>query len=103
MVRADIADLNRGGVKPTAGDIRCVGFGHIIRLAVWFLRPSWKRDAPVGDRLAAVGQWIEEQLGGISVVLDALGDDFLKAPSRQPTFIREGRGDYGNDEESIPF
>jgi adenine-specific DNA methylase len=103
MVKHDLANLGRGGVKPTAGDIRCVGFGHIIRLAVWYLRPSWKRDAPAVDRIAGVRSWIETELGGVSAVLDALADEFANAPSRQPLFLREEPIPYEANEATVSF
>jgi hypothetical protein len=28
-------------MKPTTGDIRCMALGHITRMAIWKLRPSW--------------------------------------------------------------
>lgn len=103
MVRGDLANLSRGGVKPTAGDIRCVGFGHIIRLAIWYLRPKWKRDLPTAERIAAVRLWIDKQLGGVSAVLDALADEFAKAPSRQPLFLREDPIPYEAEEATVSF
>jgi adenine-specific DNA methylase len=103
MVRHDLANLGRGGVKPTAGDIRCVGFGHVIRLAIWYLRSAWKRDLPTAERIAAVRLWIEKQLGGISAVLDALADEFAKAPSRQPLFVREESLPYEAKEATVSF
>jgi putative DNA methylase len=103
MIRRDLADLTRGGVTPTAGDIRCVGFGHIIRLAVWFLRATWNRTAPATERLDAVKTWIDKELGGGAAVLDALSDEFSKAPRHQPFFVQEDSEVYGSKEESIAF
>jgi hypothetical protein len=37
----ELAELEAAGMKPTAGDIRCTAFGHITRMAIWQLRPSW--------------------------------------------------------------
>lgn len=38
LVAEDIEQLKSGGVNPTQGDIRCIIFGHLVRLAIWFLR-----------------------------------------------------------------
>jgi len=103
MIRRDLVDLARGGVKPTAGDIRCVGFGHVIRLAVWFLRASWNRTSPAADRLAAVQTWVDRHMQGGSAVMDALSDEFANAPRQQPLVLNEERADYGRQEEPVPF
>jgi putative DNA methylase len=42
------------GLTPTAGDARCLLFGHLIRLAVWQLRFTWHNDVPVDDKLEQV-------------------------------------------------
>jgi hypothetical protein len=52
LVREDLAQLRRGGVKPTRGDTRCIIHGHLIRLGIWRLRSAWDAALPVGDRLA---------------------------------------------------
>jgi hypothetical protein len=103
MVRDDLISLGRAGIKPTAGDIKCVAYGHIIRLAVWFLRTSWQVDAPVSERLGAVGGWVVQEMGGVSAVLEALGEEFAAAPRLQPLCVQEGSEEYGSHDESIAF
>ena len=39
---------------PTAGDARCLLFGHFVRLAVWQLRSTWRDDMPLEDKLEQV-------------------------------------------------
>lgn len=51
VVADDLAQLREGGVKPTAGDIRCIIYGHLTRMAVWTLRQTWQVDAPIADKL----------------------------------------------------
>ena len=102
MVRDDLSKLTQGGVMPTAGDIRCVSYGHIIRLAVWHLRTTWKPAAPVASRLATVSGWIERELGGVSAALDQLRDEFAKYPKFQPCF-REESNAYAEDTKSVAF
>jgi hypothetical protein len=41
ILAKDLAELRAAGMKPTAGDIRCTALGHITRMAIWQLRPSW--------------------------------------------------------------
>lgn len=45
-LEADIQALKRGGVKVTSGDLRCISFGHMTRLAVQQLAPCWQPAAP---------------------------------------------------------
>jgi len=54
LVREDLASLRAGGLKPTAGDARCIGFGHLIRLAVWRLRSGWDAGQPVLEKIRRV-------------------------------------------------
>jgi hypothetical protein len=41
ILAKELGDLRAAGMKPTAGDIRCTALGHITRMAIWKLRPSW--------------------------------------------------------------
>jgi hypothetical protein len=41
IMSSELAELRAAGMKPTAGDIRCTALGHITRMAIWQLRPSW--------------------------------------------------------------
>jgi adenine-specific DNA methylase len=54
MLRADLENLQMAGLTPTAGDAHCLLFGHLIRLAVWQLRSTWRNDVPVKDKLEQV-------------------------------------------------
>ena len=51
IISGELAELRAAGMKPTAGDIRCTAFGHITRMAIWRLRPSWDRTVPTGEKL----------------------------------------------------
>ena len=46
----ELAELRVAGMKPTAGDIRCIAFGHITRMAIWNLRPIGMRHAPTAAK-----------------------------------------------------
>lgn len=59
LVNEDVARLRAGHVRPTAGDIRCILYGHIIRMAVWNLRAHWDRELDISRRLAEVSSWVE--------------------------------------------
>jgi len=52
IARGELALLRSAGMKPTAGDFRCIIFGHLTRMAIWDLRKSWDRAPVVCDRLS---------------------------------------------------
>ena len=50
--------LQQAGVRPTVGDIRCIVFGHLTRMAIWKLRSSWVSNRPTREKLAAIAEAI---------------------------------------------
>ena len=52
-----LGQLRLAGIKPTAGDIRCITFGHLTRMAIWMLRPTWDVSAATTDKLGALGPY----------------------------------------------
>ena len=52
IVSSDLAQLTEAGREPTAGDTRCIIFGHLTRMAVWNLRKEWDAEVPVDQKLA---------------------------------------------------
>jgi len=102
LVQADVSDLKEGGVKVTKGDLRCIIFGHLIRLAVWELRQAWQKNGPVEEKLARVEAHIQKG-GGPSAVEQCLGDALTPLPLRRAAVVREDEGLYGTREDEIPF
>jgi len=51
VVANDLALLTAAGRKPTAGDTRCIVFGHLTRMAIWNLRKDWNAERPVHEKL----------------------------------------------------
>jgi hypothetical protein len=54
LVQEELVLLRSAGVKPTAGDIRCIVFGHLTRIAIQQLRDGWDATAPTAQRLLCV-------------------------------------------------
>lgn len=102
LVREDIARLRAGNVTPTRGDMRCLIFGHLIRMAIWRLRKSWDRTMTIEDRFSAVASQTQ-RLGGLKDVERCLGDDFLNAPIVQSAIVREGEAVYRASRNEISF
>lgn len=101
LVSEDVNLLRAGGVSPTRGDIRCLSFGHLIRLAVWRLRHQWDTKAVaitkmklVADAAKCFGSWMELE--------EFLGDIVRTAPARQWALAKEGAAKYGKSDD-IPF
>jgi adenine-specific DNA methylase len=102
LVREDIERLRAGTVLPTQGDLRCIIFGHLIRLAIWQLRHNWTRDMAIEEKVAAVAKYIHNT-GGFRSVEQCLGDDLLSAPTSQRAIIREDKATYGTNNDDISF
>jgi hypothetical protein len=72
----ELRELRGAGMKPTAGDIRCAALGHITRMAVWQMRPSWDATRPIEEKLSifraamnsiATAEDVAERLNGLTV------------------------------------
>jgi putative DNA methylase len=55
VVSRDLALLVDSGMRPTAGDTRCIVFGHLARMAIWGLRDGWDVALPIREKLSVVG------------------------------------------------
>jgi putative DNA methylase len=51
LVRGELAQLRTAGMKPRAGDIHCIVFGHLTRIGIWKLRKGWEATQPTNERL----------------------------------------------------
>jgi hypothetical protein len=102
VVAEDLALLQQGQVRPTQGDTRCIIFGHMIRLAVWNLRNSWRADKDTAARMAAVQIWTTE-FGGVEAVIKALGETYTKAQAHQHWELSEDPLPYKTRTDEISF
>jgi adenine-specific DNA methylase len=51
IVAHDLAQLTEGGRKPSAGDRRCIVYGHLTRMTIWGLRQGWDSSLPTEKKL----------------------------------------------------
>jgi len=102
LVKEDLDKLRAGDVRPTAGDVRCIAYGHLIRLAIWNLRKGWDKKADVKDRLSGVSSWLVK-FGGWSEIENHLVE--LKDTGNDtPLFaVREDKDIYGAAYAEISF
>jgi hypothetical protein len=98
LVDTDLTSLQAGGLKATPGDIRCVAYGHLIRLAIWFLREGWDNSLPTSVRIAKVASWLSE-FGGWSSVEANLQESARRSRSGSPGMLLERSADFGAEDE----
>jgi putative DNA methylase len=58
LVSLDIDKLRLGGLKPARGDLRCVTYGHLVRMTVWSLRGKWEAHLSAKQKLAVVERYV---------------------------------------------
>ncbi|MEW6181516.1 MAG: DNA methylase [Chloroflexota bacterium] len=102
LVRADLEQLRAGNVKLTHGDVRCIAYGHLIRLAIWNLRKEWKVDRATAEKIEAVALGVE-RLGGWHGVEKFLSNDLSQAPRCRTLIVREEQVSYGGQLDEVPF
>jgi adenine-specific DNA methylase len=79
LVADDLDKLRAAGVKPTAGDIRCITFGHAVRVAIWNLRGEWQRESATKIKLAQFGHALAA-FGDLDSVIQRLRPGPAKTP-----------------------
>ena len=103
IVEMDLELLRAGNVKPTPGDIRCITFGHLIRLAIWSLRLEWKKTEPTITRIARVKGWLQE-FGNWNEVEKCMERDRTAAGKEMPLFaVHESVAEYGAEYADVSF
>jgi adenine-specific DNA methylase len=102
LVHLDLERLREGNVKPTRGDIRCITYGHLIRLAVWNLRISWEKEKAVSEKLDILARHLN-MFGGFEAVQKHLTMDFDVAPLFRHAMAREGAELYEVSKDEISF
>lgn len=103
IVRQDLERLKAGNVEPTAGDTRCIIYGHLIRLAIWSLRLNWDKNKPTSSRLAMIGNWLR-QFGGAAEVERHIKADYTAPLTDLPLLaVRESCATERGQDDDIPF
>ncbi len=98
LVRADLAALREGGVRPTRGDLRCILYGHLVRLCIWRLRNGWDSSRPIAERLAAIDAQVQ-LVGPASAVEGRLEEDLPGTHGVRARAIREDAVAYRQSDE----
>jgi putative DNA methylase len=94
IVRNELHQLTLAGMKPTAGDIRCIVYGHLTRISIWNLRKTWDISTSTSERLkrfaVSIGSVYNPQ-----VIIDSLAHPTDRTPMR----VAEQTISYGNEEQ----
>jgi adenine-specific DNA methylase len=99
IVENDVTHLRIGGVKPTLGDIRCVTFGHLTRMAAWRLRSDWRLDVPTEERLHRFANEVTS-LVDLNSFLRDIGANL---PQHRTEFLEEDRVFTMDIDDAVPF
>ena len=103
VIKQDLDRLRAGNVKPTRGDIRCIAFGHLVRLAIWSLKNKWSKKETTDSRIAKVAKWIHD-FGGWKGVENHLDFDGNISNEDMPLFaLRESESEYGAEDADVSF
>lgn len=95
IVKSELQQLHLAGMKPTLGDIRCIVYGHLTRIAVWNLRKSWDTSLPTAQRLELFTKMIFS-IGDPQKIIDSFG----AVPKQGTARVAESRSTYGKEEQS---
>lgn len=101
LIREDLEQLRVGGLRPTRGDIRCIIYGHLIRLSIWRLRPAWDSRHTLSHKLKLIADDVSD-FGGLEAVEKCLIRDPDEYPNLRRTLLREEAVAFGEYDE-IPF
>lgn len=71
IVRDDIGQLRIAGVKVTPGDVRCIVFGHLTRMAIWNLRAKWDASVSTETKLKEFARTLGT-LGSCQEIIDGI-------------------------------
>ena len=74
LVQNELEELSNAGMKPTEGDIRCIAFGHLTRMAIWNLKSSWDTDKTTEQKLERIRNTMNEiaTLDDLTIELECL-------------------------------
>lgn len=61
-IHEQLSAITAAGHNPTSGDIYCIIYGHLIRIAVASLSKEWDSNRPIADRLENVSQALKKGL-----------------------------------------
>jgi hypothetical protein len=98
LVSMDLDKLRMGGLKPARGDLRCVIYGHLVRMTVWNLREKWDAQRSAQEKLAAVGRYVASLPQPDGIEAEVSGTEI---PARRFAVHEEAEPYAGRSEEVV--
>jgi len=89
VVTGDLDQLRAARVKPTAGDIRCITYGHATRTAVQTLRTTWDARHSTGQKLKIFAERLS-LFGDLLEVIERARTALPSQPTNQKTLASAG-------------
>lgn len=102
LVRSDLARLEEGNLRATRGDIRCIVYGHLVRMALWSLKDVWDRTRSILEKINIISAAIAG-LGGWDAVERCLKETIEAAPREQRWAFSEAPPIYEEIDDGISF
>jgi len=102
IVEEDLDKLREVNVRIAYGDIRCIIYGHLTRLAIWALRKRWANGIATEEKLGIIAQWID-QFGGLPGVEKYLNLDPQNLSRSRRIAVREPEPVYRRVDTQISF
>jgi adenine-specific DNA methylase len=99
LMAGELTELRTAGMKPTAGDIRCIAFGHITRMAIWSLRAGWDDTLPTAKKLAI----IRSAMDAIATVDDTQAEIEAVKPQLVNIGARERQKENKEEVDAVAF
>jgi len=102
LVLVDLAELRKGNVSPSFGDMRCIAYGHLVRLAIWNLKSSWNKTTDASCKITAVSNWFGD-FGGWPEVEKHLNGPVSFDHPELSLEVRENLQEYGVEYADVSF
>lgn len=103
IVERDLDLLRAGNVTPTAGDMKCITYGHLVRLSIWALRINWNNTEPMTKRIAKVKDWLHH-FGSWPAVEKHMSHYRPETEKEMPLFaVNESDFEYGSECGDVSF
>jgi len=102
IIEEDIEKLRLANVRLTYGDLRCIIFGHLTRLAIWNLRNHWDDGIQADEKIKRVADWVDA-FGGLVAVEEHLKPMLSEIPRSRKMAIHEPEPIYEGPDSQISF
>jgi len=100
LVGEDYQKLSKA-YNPSQGDIKCILYGHLTRLAIWFSREKWAKKLPTKTKMDLISKFFKTM--DTKAILAKLESVLKKIPAKQSWQAMEEPAPYGGAHFEISF